>query len=292
MRVFVTGATGYIGSAVVDALLAKGHEVVGLARSEAAEEKLKQAGVRVRRGELVDPNAIRGAADDSDGVIHTANTNDTNAEIADEVAISSIIAGLRASNKAFVYTSGIWVNGDTGGKIIDEHAPYNPAALVAWRPAHERRVLDAAAEGVRGIVIRPGIVYGRGGGIPRMMIDSAKNNGAVTFVGTGENHWPLIHIDDLAELYVLALEKAPARTILFGVAGDAVKLRDIAEAASAGGKMQPWPLEEARKTLGPFADALALDQQVSGSRAMQTLGWRPSRPSILDDLRHGSYSKK
>jgi nucleoside-diphosphate-sugar epimerase len=289
VKVFVTGATGYIGSAVVDALVASGHTVVGLARSEEAAAKLLAAGAEVVRSQLNDPNAVREASADSDGVIHTANTNDTNAARADEAAVTSIIAGLRTTKRPFVYTSGIWVNGNTGGAVIDENAPYHPFPLVAWRPAHEQTVLEAEKERVRGIVIRPGIVYGRGGGIPAMMLHWAKQRGAFPVVGDGENYWPMVHVDDLARLYVLALDKAPARTILCGASGEAVKVRDIV--AAAGGKVEPWPLEQARKEIGGFADGLAADQKVSGARAMELLGWKPSQPSVLEDVNSGSYAK-
>lgn len=289
MKVFVTGATGYIGSAVVEALLRKGHSVVGLARSDEAEAKLLAAGAEAVRAQLTDPSAVRQTAANSDGVIHTANTNDANAEKADDAAVTSIVAGLRTKKRPFIYTSGIWVNGNTNGAVIDEDAPYHPLPLVAWRPRHEQRVLEAAKEGMRGIVIRPGIVYGRGGGIPAMMLQWAKQRGAFRVAGDGENHWPMVHVDDLAELYVLALEKAPERTILFGASGEAVKVRDIV--AAAGGKLEPWPLDEARKELGGFADGLAADQKVSGARAMKSLGWSPTGPSILEEVRSGSYAK-
>jgi nucleoside-diphosphate-sugar epimerase len=279
----------------VDALQARGHRVAGLARSADAEAKLTAAGAKVVRGELKDPNALRETAADSDAVIHTANTNDTEAAQADDAAVSNIIAGLKTTNRPFIYTSGIWVNGNTGGTTIDEDAPYNPLPLVSWRPAHEQRVLKAAEDRVRGIVIRPGIVYGRGGGIIGLLRQWAHQRRAVRIVGDGENYWPFVHVDDLAELYVLSLENAPARTILFGVSDDPVQLNDIATAMANGpklnGKIEHWPIEEARKELGGFTDGLAADQKVTGRRAMDLLGWRPSRPSVLEEIRTGSYAR-
>ncbi len=154
-------------------------------------------------------------------------------------------------------------------------------------------MLDAAAQGVRAVVIRPAIVYGRGGGIPADFVKSARETGAARYVGTGENRWAMVHVEDLADVYVRALQKAPAGTLLHAADGPSYRVKEIAEAASlgagAGGRTESWPLEEARKTLGAYADALVLDQQVSAERAKATLGWKPDAPSLLQDLRRGSY---
>ena len=156
-------------------------------------------------------------------------------------------------------------------------------------------VLENARERVRAIVIRPAIVYGRGGGIPADLVRSARETGAARYVGTGENHWPMVHLDDLADLYLRAIEKAPAGTLLHAADGTSYRVKQIAEAASvgagAGGRTESWPLEGARKTLGAYADALVLDQQVSAGKARVSLGWSPRAPSVIDDLKSGSYAK-
>lgn len=299
MKVLVTGATGYVGSAVTAALRGAGHQVVGLARSDESAHRLACQGVEVFRGDLADPASLAAAVDGAavDGVVHAANRNDEQAGEADRAAVEAILAALAGSGKPFVYTSGIWVLGDTGGDEVDEEAPLNPAALVAWRPAVEQRVLAAAGDGVRAVVVRPGVVYGHGGGIPAMLVASARDSGVVRHVGDGENHWPLVFTTDLADLYVRAVENAEPGTLLFAVGGHE-RAKTIARAAADAGstadapaRVEPWPLAEARAQLGPFADALALDQKVSSARAKEKLGWQPQGPSILDDLRAGSYAR-
>jgi nucleoside-diphosphate-sugar epimerase len=167
---------------------------------------------------------------------------------------------------------------------------------VAWRSAVEREVLLAAADGVRSVVLQPAVVYGRAGGLPARFTSSARRDGAARFVGTGENRWAVVHVDDLAELYLRALERAPAGTLLIAAAGPSVRVGDLARAASegagAGGKVTAWPLAEARQRLGDYADALVMDQQASSRQAEELLGWKPSRPGILDELRHGSYAER
>jgi nucleoside-diphosphate-sugar epimerase len=293
MQVFLTGATGYIGTAVADRLRAAGHTLTGLARSDAAASCLTTAGIRPVRGDFADPKSVGSAAGSADGVISLATTYNP---AVDGPAIDAILEALAGSDKPFVYTSGIWSHGDTGGAVVDETSPPKPAALVQWRQAVEDRVLDGAKRGIRTTVIRPAIVYGRGGGIPAGFVDSARKEGAARFVGTGENRWPFVHVDDLADLYLLALERAPAGSLLLGVSGPSHPVRDVAVAASrgagAGGRTTAWPLEEARKTLGAYADALVLDQQASGRRAKETLGWQPRRPDVLEDVERGSYAKR
>jgi nucleoside-diphosphate-sugar epimerase len=293
MKVFLTGASGYIGGAVADRLRAAGHKLTGLARSDSAEQKLEAAGITPVRGDFSNPKSVGTAARTADGVISMATTYDPTI---DGPAIDAILEALAGTNKPFVYTSGIWSHGDTAGKVVDETTPPKPAALVAWRQAVEDRVRDGAKRGIRTTVIRPAIVYGRGGGIPAGFVQSAREQGAARYVGTGQNRWPFVHVDDLADLYLLALERAPAGTLLLGVSGPSRPVREVAAAASrgagAGGRTVAWPLEQAREKLGGYADALVLDQQASGRRAEELLGWRPQRPDVLEDIERGSYARR
>jgi nucleoside-diphosphate-sugar epimerase len=293
MKVFLTGATGYIGSAVAEHLRAAGHHLTGLARSDAAAAKLTAAGIEPVRGDFADPQSVGRAARTAEGVISMATTYDPKI---DGPAVDAMLDALAGSNKPFIYTSGIWSHGDTGGKVVDETSPPRPAALVQWRQAVEERVLQAAKRGIRTVVIRPAIVYGRAAGIPAGFVESARKAGAAQHVGAGENRWPFVHVDDLADLYRLALEKAPAGTLLLGVSGPSHPVREVAAAASrgagAGGKTVAWPLEDAKGKLGAYADALVLDQQASGKRAQELLGWRPHRLDVLEDLERGSYVAK
>ncbi len=183
--------------------------------------------------------------------------------------------------------------GNTGETPVDEDGPLHPPAITAWRAEAVTEVLAAAGQGIRTVVIRPGMVYGRGAGAPTSFVQSARQEGAARFVGDGANHWSLVDVDDLGDLYVRALEHAPAGTLLLAVAGLAVAVRDIAEAASraagAGGRVRAWPLDEARAAMGPMADALALDQHATAARASRLLGWTPQAPSVLDQLAQGGY---
>jgi nucleoside-diphosphate-sugar epimerase len=293
MRIFLTGASGYIGTAVAERLRAAGHQITALARSDASAAKLETAGIQPVRGDFSDPKSVGSAAGAADGVISMATTYDPSI---DGPAIDAILNALAGSNKPFVYTSGIWSHGDTGSKVVDETWPPNPAEIVRWRQQVEDRVLEGAKRGIRSVVIRPAIVYGRGGGIPAGFVDSARKEGAARYVGTGKNLWPLVHVDDLADLYLLALEKAPPGTLLLGVSGPSRRVSEIAAAASRGagaaGRTVATPLEEAREKLGAYADALVLDQQASGRRAQELLGWKPRRPDVLEDIERGSYASQ
>lgn len=158
-----------------------------------------------------------------------------------------------------------------------------------FRQALEAEILGAAADGVHGIVIRPAWVYNNHAWTTMMMYGSAREHSAARYVGNGRNRWTCVHVDDLAELYLLALEKAPAASIFNGAYGAAIPLIEIARGASEGagaeGRVVEWSLEEARQAFGGLADAIVCDRVVSGERAERELGWRPSRHSILDELR-------
>lgn len=273
MRVFVTGATGYIGSVVTEKLLAAGHSVAGLARSEDSARKLRAAGGEAVRGGLDDREAITAGAAAADGAIHLAMEFSGDAPRLDRLAVEGILRGLDDAGKPFVYTSGVWVMGSTGGHIADETTAVNPVPMVAWRPEHEEIVRNAA--GVRGVVIRPAMVFGRSGGFVASLFQP-NERGVVTYVGSGENRWSLVDVDDLADLYVLAL-KAPAGSVYFASSGPAVPAAIIAQAFAAGAPLESVPLDEARRTMGPLADALAVDSMVTGSKAMRELGWSPRR---------------
>jgi nucleoside-diphosphate-sugar epimerase len=279
MRIFATGATGYIGSAVTEKLIAAGHRVIGLARSDASARALERLGAEAVRGSLEDAGTISDAAGAADAAIHMAAASDDGPRL-DRLAVDAILCALAGSGKPFLYTSGVWVMGSTGGHVADETTPVNPTPLVAWRPPHEQLVLHA--EGVRGIVIRPGMVYGRGGGLVGQLF-RPDERGVVHYIGEGDNRWSFVHVEDLADLYVLALN-APAGSVYFAVAGPAVAVPLVAEAAAHGAPVEGIPLDAARVTMGAFADALALDCMVTAHKAITELGWKPNAPTVLEEF--------
>ena len=287
MKVFVTGGSGYIGSAVCLRLKKAGHDVQALVREKKKGAPLQAAAVKLVEGNLSEPAGYAAAAYGVQAIVHCAQDAGPNSVELDRKTIANARELLHGRVGAtFIYTSGIWVLGDTGGATFDESHPTNPAKISAWRPAHEQLALDMAKEGIRAVVVRPGIVYGGSrGGIPAMLFGAAAKQGAAQIVGEGANHWPLVHVDDLAELYVRLVERAPAGSIFHGTDASTHTLREIAEAASraAGkdGKVTTLPLDKARSTMGPFADALALDQKVSSEKARTELDWRPRHEDFV-----------
>jgi nucleoside-diphosphate-sugar epimerase len=286
MRIFLTGATGYIGSAVMDALLRSGHDVTALVRDPERADHVSRRGVQPIVGELSNPAYYNDAAAAADAIVHTALESSKRKEKVDRLAIDALLAaaGRRAATGAsasFVYTSGSWVLGDTQGQAT-EASLLNPTALVAWRPEHERIVLEAAGGGIRTAVIRPGIVYGGARGIIGDLLKDA-SNGLVRVVGTGRNHWACIYDRDLADLYVRVATMDDAAGIFHANDEADERVDDIVEAIAAQAKMRPdvrhVPIEEARSKMGPYADALALDQIVRSPRA-RALGWAPTLHSV------------
>ncbi|MFC0842432.1 NAD-dependent epimerase/dehydratase family protein [Streptomyces noboritoensis] len=287
MKVLVLGSTGYIGSAVVQRLAAEGHQVVHFMKD--ASRPPTDATMVV--GDLTDPASLRAAVtDDIDAVVNLATP--TGDEAVDTAAVDALTERLHGTGRAFVYTSGVWVLGATGDAAVDEDAPTNAITIVGYRPRIEQQVLATGGEDVRAVVVRPGIAYGRGGGIPALMTGWAREHGTGRYVGSAATRWPMVHVDDLADLFVLAVAKASAGSVLHGVAHEAVPVAALAAAAdvAAGGtgRAEPWPLEQAAEAVGgPFAEALGLNQVVSGQRAVTELGWHPSRPSVLTELAGG-----
>ncbi|KAA2265351.1 sugar nucleotide-binding protein [Solihabitans fulvus] len=290
MRVLLIGAGGYLGSTVAERLSGMGNQIVALTRPrrDGSAGRYEQ-----RVGDLTDPGSLAAAVTpDIDAVINLATPSGDAA--VDEAAVEALTSPLRGTDRAFVYTSGVWVLGATGTATADESAPTNPIPIVGYRPDIEQRVLATSEPGVRAAVIRPGIVFGRGGGIPALLVDLARKHGAPVVVADETVRWPMVHVDDLADLFAGVAERASAGTLWHGVSQPAVPVRDLAaaagQAAGVSGEPQVWPLDEARAELGAlFADALALDQSVSGQAARDRLGWQPRHLDAVADLRDGSY---
>ena len=285
MPVFITGGTGYVGASVVRELRKRTHVVRALARSDAAEQKLRALGAEPVRGDLRDPAVLRTEAAQADAVVHCAFDYSPDTVAIERAALEALLDALR-DGRAFVYTSGIWVYGSRGDALIDETSPPNPLELVAWRPAHEELVL-AQGNRLRAVVIRPGIVFGDGGGIPGRMVEDARK-GTLRVIGDGANRWPTVRHDALAELYGDVVDKRAAHGVYNAARGAPVPYEEIAHAASraAGGDgdVAYVELDKARAQMGGFADALACDLNVDSSKAARELGWEPHRPTLLEEL--------
>lgn len=285
MKIFITGSTGYIGTAVVAALVKAGHQVTGLVHNSEKEALLKSLGAATLMGGLQGVDPWKGQAAEHEAVLHLGFAKEGNPAEIDQKVVETILPALQAGGvtHSFVYTSGVWVLGNTQGKAADESGSTDKAfAMVAWRPAVEQIVLKASSRQLATAVIRPGLVYGGKAGILAMLWGGALKDGAVTTVGDGQNHWPMIHRDDLAQLYRLVAEKR-ATGVFHGVDGVAVKYNEIAkavsQAAGKGGAVKAWPLEEAKKMMGVFAEALTLDQIVTAKHSGE-LGWKCAHASF------------
>jgi nucleoside-diphosphate-sugar epimerase len=193
----------------------------------------------------------------------------------------------------YVHTGGVWIYGNTNG-VADEAAPLAPPPVVAWRLENEKRVLARAGAGGRPVIVMPGLVYGHGAGlIEQFFTGPARSRGVVRYIGDGASHWALVHVDDIAGLYARALA-APAGAVYAGVAEPALTVARIAgalsQAAGCPGRTESMPLDQARRELGPIADAFALDQQLSSARARAELDWRLPRRDVLAELAAGPTS--
>jgi nucleoside-diphosphate-sugar epimerase len=286
MKVFVTGGTGYIGSAVVQALVRAGHEVSALSRSAERDDAVKALGATPVRGALGHLAALAARIGGHDAVMHAA-VDYALGPPADGEAIEAILEGARTAGRPFgiVYTSGVWVLGATPTPASEGAPTDHPAAAVAWRPAHERRVLDAASDRIATAVVRPGLVFGEKRGLIVPWFKTAVEEGRAAFVGTGDQRWALVHRNDLAELYRLVIERR-ARGIFHGVDGASPTVAEAASAASAaagkGGAVRAIPVEDARETMGPMADAFVMDQVVVSTRGVE-VGWTPRHPPFVKD---------
>ena len=291
MRIFLTGATGHVGGAVLDALVRAGHDVTALVRTNEKAKRVAKRGAHPVIGNLAEPESFKGAADGQDGYVHTAFDYSVNGGPAvDKLALETLIAaamrprtaGSNVSKKRFiVYTSGVWILGKTPEPAAED-APINPIAMASFRPAHERMVLNAANEHLRAVVVRPGVVYGGGNGIVADLFKSA-SNGLVRVIGDGNNHWPLVYERDLADLYARLAGRDDAAGIYHANDEGDERVNDIVTAIKPYLPVKPdvrhVPIDEARSKMGAYAEALALDQVVRSPRA-RALGWSPTLHSV------------
>ena len=291
MNVVLTGAAGYIGSHILNELHEHGHEVTALVRDDAQADVVAAHGAIPAVVDLYDQSSVAKLLADAEGAVHTASPGDDTSAALDSAVADAAIGVFAGTGRAYLQISGLWVYGSN--RSITEDSPFNAPALVSWREPIERRVLGANS--MRGVVVVSGSAYGDGGGgIPGLLLGSPRDDdGNLIMVGTGRQHWDTVHVADLAVLFRRVLEDGSARGRYVVDDGSNPTVAELTQAAAvavgAPGAV-PGSDDEARARLGnAFAEVLLLDQGTDAVRARSELDWRPSRPSLVDEFRSGSY---
>jgi len=301
MKIFITGASGYIGGSIAAALTAAGHQVSGLARSNEAAEALAKLGIEPVRGALDDAEVLAKAAYDADVTVNAANAGHRG-------AVEAMLKALASTGKTFLHTDGSSIvgtrsRGELVEKVFDEDTPFTPTPQRAPRVEIDRMVRSAANDGVRSVVIAPSLIYGLGHGLnPHSiqvpwLIKLAKKFGLAKHIGPGENRWANVHIDDVMALYLLAIEKAPAGAFYYAENGEN-SMREVCEAISRmlgqGGRTQSMSVEEAAVEWGegPANDTMGSNSRVRAKRARAELKWRPKARSLIEEIEGGCYAQE
>jgi nucleoside-diphosphate-sugar epimerase len=291
MKVALTGATGFIGSHVLTNLFKHGHEVTALVRNDDQADIVAARGATPIVVDLYDRPAVVRIFGNADGAIHTASPGDATSADLDSAVVDAAIDAYAGTGKPYLEISGVWVYG--ANTSITEDSPFHAPALVAWKEPIERRMLGV--KDMRGAVIVSGVAYGDGGGaIPGLLLGSPRDDqGNLIMLGTGQQHWPTVHVADLADVFRHVFEDDSARG--YYVVGDGLnstvtELTEAAAVAAGAPGAVPGSEEEARKRLGDyFAEVLLLDQSTIAAKARTELDWSPSHPGLVEEFRHGSY---
>jgi nucleoside-diphosphate-sugar epimerase len=291
MKVALTGATGFIGSHVLTDLYKHGHEVTALVRNDEQADIVAARGASPIVVDLYDRAAVVSLFGDADGAIHTASPGDATSADLDSAVSDAAIDAYTGTGKPYLQISGIWIYG--ANTSITEESPFQAPALVAWKEPIQRRVLGA--KDMRGVVVISGVAYGDGGGaIPGLLLGSPRDDqGNLIMLGTGQQHWPTVHVADLADLFRRVLERDTAKgyyVVSNGLNSTVAELTEAAAVAAGAPGAVPGSDQEARQRLGNyFAEVLLLDQGIISTKARTELDWSPSHPGLIEEFRHGSY---
>jgi nucleoside-diphosphate-sugar epimerase len=299
MRIFCTGASGYIGGSIAVALASEGHKISGLVRSERSADQVQALGITPVHGTLDDVDVLRDAASHADAVLNAANSDH-------EPSARAMLQALEGTGKTYIHTSGSSIVGtQSAGErvdaIFDEDTPLTPSSGRAARVALNEYILSFKAKGVRSVIICPSLIYGIGHGPAKhsiqvpWLIALAKKGGVARHYGPGENIWSNVHIDDLVDLYILALASAPAGAFYYAENGEN-SMKQVCEAINrklgVNADTVPMSLDEASREWGEGAarNTMGSNSRVRALRARAELGWRPSRPSLIDEIENGCYT--
>lgn len=294
MQILLTGGSGYLGSAILRRLVADGHSVLAVARSEASASAVAADGATPARGDARDIAWLSGQMASVDAVVHAASPNDATSGTFDDGVLRAVEEALAGAERAFIMTGGTWVYGNGSG--LNEASPIDAPPIVGWRPAVLERTRRLTELGIRSVIIEPGMLYGHGGGLPVMLQLGPVTPGeapALIHPGDGSARVSNVAVDDAADFYALALSAAQPGARFVLAQDDPPTMRSVAEAASRGrgldGRVAAETDEQTRARLGMIADPLLLDQTFDSSAA-RVLGWSPHCAGLLEELATGSYA--
>jgi nucleoside-diphosphate-sugar epimerase len=291
MKIALTGAAGFMGSHVLAELLSRGHEVAALVRDDAEGASVAARGASPAVVDLYDRPSVVKLLSDADGAVHTASPGDATSADLDGAVVDAAIEAFSGTGRPFIDIGGLWIYGDNTD--ITEESPVKAPAMVAWKPPVEQRVVDAS--GMRGVVIVSSVAYGDGGGgIPRLLLGSPRDDaGNLIMLGAGQQHWSTVHVADVADCFRRVLESDSACGHYVIGNGQRLTVAEITEAAAVAAGAPgavPGSEAEARARLGDyFAEVLLLDQATTADKARADLGWKPTRPGLVEEFRSGRY---